>query len=307
MGTDFLDRHFPRLSGDYPGQLKAAARRLGLAAIGVDLNTESSYSLLGTGGYGGLEPYFAIGCINGPFSRLIEAEGFVGAMISTRKNPGRFRDLAGRQLREMERSVKLARENGLRAIALADDIAGKNGLLFSPGYFTDAVLPVYRDMAAMIEAQGLFAFLHSDGDMRSVIDPLIEAGFDCIHPVDGQGGLDLYELKNEFAAKVSFMGHVDLMAWDTARIVREVDAAEKAFRASGGLVLGSAGGISLGVSEDAFAALYPWPGKENRENDESQVDLRAFVEGDYAGRGKVGSRRCPRSRRICRFPVQRQG
>ena len=257
VGADFLDRYFPQLSGDYPGQLKAAARRLGLAAIGVDLNADSSYALLTTGGYGAIETYFGIGCINGPFSRLIEAEGFVGAMLSTRRKPDLFLDLAGRQLGEMERSARLARENGLRAIALTDDIAGKNGLLFSPTYFNDTILPVYRDMAAMIKAKGLFAFLHSDGDMRNVIDPLIEAGFDCIHPVDGQGGLDLYELKKEFEGRVSFMGHVDLMAWDKARIMREVDAAEKAFGAHGGLVLGSAGGISLGVSEDALSALYP--------------------------------------------------
>jgi hypothetical protein len=257
VGTDFLDRYFPQLSGDYPEQLKAVAHRLGLAAIGADLNREKSYSLLTTGGYRGLEAYFAIGCINGPFSRLIEREGFVGGMLSTRKKPSLFVELARHQLREMERLVRLARENGLKAIALADDIAGKNGLLFSPAYFTDTVLPVYRDMAAMITAQGLFAFLHSDGDMRGVIDPLIDAGFDCIHPVDGQGGLDLYELKKEFVGRVSFMGHIDLMAWDRARIVSEVGAAGKAFGPTGGLVLGSAGGISLDVSEDALSALYP--------------------------------------------------
>jgi hypothetical protein len=261
VGADFLDRYFPQLSGNYPGQLEAAARRLGLAAIGVDLNADGFYSLLTTGGYRALEAYFAVGCINGPFSRLIEAEGFVGAMISTRRKPGLFINLAGQQLGEMERSVRLARENGLRAIALADDIAGKNGLLFSPAYFSRTILPVYRDMAAMIKAQGLFAFLHSDGDMRNVIDPLIDAGFDCIHPVDEQGGLDLYALKREFEGRVSFMGHIDLMAWDKGRIMREVDAAEKAFGADGGLVLGSAGGISLRVSEDALSALYP-PGPE---------------------------------------------
>jgi hypothetical protein len=257
VGADFLDRYFPQLAGDYPRQLEAAARRFGLAAIGVDLNVDGYYSFLTTGGYGVLEAYFGIGCINGPFSRLIEAHGFVGAMLSTRKKSGLFIDLAGRQLGEMERSVRLAHENGLRAMALTDDIAGKNGLLFSPTYFSDTILPVYRDMAAMIKAQGLFAFLHSDGDTRNVIDPLIDAGFDCIHPVDGQGGLDLYELKKEFEERVAFMGHIDLMAWDKARITREVDDAEKAFGTNGGLVLGSAGGISLRVPEDALSALYP--------------------------------------------------
>jgi hypothetical protein len=257
VGTDFLDLYFPRLSGNYPGQLEAAARRLGLAAIGVDLNSVDSRSILVDGGYGGLGEYFGIGWINGPFSRLIEKEGFVNAMVSTRKKPGLFVDITSQQMGEMETTVLLAHKNGLRAIALADDIAGKNGLLFSPAYFSDTILPVYRDMAALIRANGLRAFLHSDGNMRGVIGALADAGFDCIHPVDAQGGLDLYKLKDEFAGKVSFMGHVDLMAWDGARIIREVDSADRVFGAQGGLILGSAGGISLDVPKEALVALYP--------------------------------------------------
>ena len=222
VGKDFLHRHFPDLSGDYPGQLLAAARRLSLSAIGIDLYADGSRAVFDAGGFGRLEGYFSIGCINGPFSRLIGARGFAGAMMSTRRDPTAFAVIAERQLREMEESVESAKNNGLQAIALADDIAGKKGLLFSPRYFAETILPVYRDMAAMIRGRGLFAFLHSDGDMGDTIGPLIEAGFDCIHPVDAQGGLDLRALTLRFGAEVSFMGHLDLFACDARRIADEV-------------------------------------------------------------------------------------
>jgi hypothetical protein len=257
IGIDFLDRHFPQIAGDYPSQMQAAGRRLGLSAVGVDLNTAGSHAILCAGGFGKIEEYFSIGCINGPFSRLVRAEGFVGAMISSRKTPRLFGELASRQMKEMETTLRLAVRNRFQAIALADDIAGKNGLLFSPNYFAETILPVYQDMAAMIRAQGLFTFLHSDGDMRAVIELLISAGFDCIHPVDSQGRFDLYDLSEQFGGRVSFMGHLDLMAWDKARIADEVNSAEQAFGAKGGLILGSAGGISLDVAEEALSALYP--------------------------------------------------
>lgn len=214
-------------------------------------------SILFDGGYTRLVGYFGIGCIDGPFSRLLAQEGFVDAMISTKKRPALFSDIADRQLTEMEEYLETACDNGLRAIAVADDIAGKNGLLFSPDYFARSVLPAYQAIAALVKSRGLYAFLHSDGDMRSVIWSLVDAGFVCLHPVDAQGGLNLYELKEEFSGRVSFMGHLDLMSWDEERILHEIRHAESAFGASGGLILGSAGGISLDMPEAALEALYP--------------------------------------------------
>jgi hypothetical protein len=256
VGHDFLGRHFPEAAGDYPGQLKAAAGLLGLSAIGADLNSEESRSLLRNSGFSPLENYFVIGCVNGPFARLIDAEGFRGAMVSTRRAPERFAAIASKQIEEMKSLTALARENGFQAIALADDIAGKNGLLFSFEYFSRTIFPVYTALAGIIKESGLFAFLHSDGDMRGVISLLTEGGYDCLHPIDVQGGLDLYELKDQFGDSISFMGHMDIMAWDEKRIAEEIATAEKVF-SKGGLILGSAGGISLDVDPSLLAALYP--------------------------------------------------
>lgn len=86
---------------------------------------------------------------------------------------------------------------------------------------------------------------------------LIETGYDCIHPVDTQGGPDLYELREGFGEKVSFMGHIDLMSWGKERICSEVGLAENEFR-NGGLILGSTGGISMDLADDALRTLYPW-------------------------------------------------
>ena len=130
------------------------------------------------------------------------------------------------------------------AIALADDIAGNKGLLFSFDYFANTVWPAYRAIGEIIKGNGLRAFFHSDGDMRKVIEFLLQAGYDCIHPVDVQGGLDPYALRKEFGERVTFMGHIDVMTWDAERIRSEINRAEKAFD-KGGLI------------SDPWAA-FPW-------------------------------------------------
>jgi uroporphyrinogen decarboxylase len=256
IGSDFLDHHFPDDKGHYERQLRKAAQSLGLSLIGVDFNTEESPFLLSGETRRQLEEYFLVGWINGPISHLIDEQGFRGAMLSMRNNPSLFSGVAAKLLREMEGKIISARSNGLQAIAITDDIAGNNGLLFSLQYFTDTIQPVYRELAGAIKAGGLYPFIHSDGDTRKVIGALIEAGFVCIHPVDTQAGLDLYTLQKEFGKQLSFMGNADVFAWDKERISNDMGRAEKEFQ-EGGLILGSTGGISMKVADDKLGTLHP--------------------------------------------------
>jgi hypothetical protein len=251
----FLDHHFGRYRGAYSRQLAEAARSMGLSIVGIDLNDAPSLPRPSQEALKELEPFFAVGYIDGPIERLIEAHGFNGAMKSLRKEPSLFSRLAANVLTEVKEAAGAARRGGLSGVAIADDIAGNSGLLFSPDCFVDAVYPAYREMARVIRENGLFPFFHSDGDIRKIIGSLIEAGYQCIHPVDATSGLDVYDLRAEFGDRISFMGHVDIMTWDARRIREEVGRAERAF-AEGGLIVGSMSGLSMHVSGAALLALY---------------------------------------------------
>ena len=172
------------------------------------------------------------------------------------RNKEHLSDLFRETEEDVTRKSEYARENGMSAIALADDIAGNRGLLFSHDVFAGTFLPCYERVAEIIKTHGLYAFFHADGDTRKVIDPVARAGYDCIHPVDGQAGMDLYELSRDFGEHISFMGHMDTMAWDGRRVAVEVERAEAGFK-EGGLILGSSGGISWTTITPGVVALYP--------------------------------------------------
>jgi hypothetical protein len=262
INRSFLDHFFSKHKDEYVKQLETAAQCLGLSVIGVELDAEWSQSLLFDMSYKKLEEYFTVGCINGPIARLIENYGFFNALLSMKNNPSLFSGIATKLLRDIEETARLAHANGFRAIAITDDIAGNKGLLFSFSYFVDVVWPAYREIAEVIKENGLFAFFHSDGDMRKVIEPLIRAGYDCIHPVDTQAGLNLYELKKEFDESVSFMGHIDTITWSKEHIDKEISLAEREFK-RGGLILGSTCGISMKTVNDKLGVLYPkWESRE---------------------------------------------
>lgn len=255
IDRSFLDHFFSKHKDEYVKQLETAAQCMGLSVMGVEINGEWSRSLLMDMSYKKLEGYFTVGCINGPVARLIENYGFFNAMLSMKENPSLLSGVATQLLREVEEKTRLAYANRFRAIAIADDIAGNKGLLFSFSYFLDVVWPIYRKIAEIIKESGLFAFFHSDGDMRKVIEPLIRAGYDCIHPVDTQAGLNLYELRKEFGESVSFMGHIDTITWTKEQIHKEISLAENEFK-KGGLILGSTCGISMKTVNDKLGVLY---------------------------------------------------
>jgi uroporphyrinogen decarboxylase len=182
-------------------------------------------------------------------------------MVSIKSAPPLFSYLSAELLRDTEEKVRLANTNGLRAIAIADDIAGSKGLFFSIRFFIDIVLPIYKEIAAIMKENGLLAFFHSDGETKRVIDPLISAGYDCIHSVDTQAGLNPYALNKEFGESISFMGHIDIITWRKDQIDKEISLAENEFE-KGGLILGSTCGISMKTVNDKLGVLYPQWQKE---------------------------------------------
>jgi len=267
ISRDFLDRYFCEDNGEYTKQLERAAQCLDLSLIGVWLDTEWSESLLSEMRYQDLQQYFTVGCISGPISKLIEKHGFLDAMMSIRNDASLFSNIATNLMRDVESRAELARANGFSAIAVTDDIAANKGLLFSYDHFWDTVYPVYKEISAIIKGNDLFAFFHSDGDTRKIINPLIEAGYDCLHPIDTLAGLNLYELKKEFGERVSFMGHIDTITWSKEQIDKEINRAESEFK-KGGLILGSTCGLSMETVNDGLGILYPRWKKEGPTNEE---------------------------------------
>ncbi len=255
ISRDFLDRYFFE-EGAYTKQLERTAESLNLSLVGTWIDTEWSDPLLSERTYKDLQQYFTVGCISGPISRLVEKHGFFNAMVSIRNDPSLFSNIATNLIRNVENRAELARANGFSAIAITDDIAANRGLLFSYDYFRETVYPVYRDLCMVIKRNDLFAFFHSDGDTRKIINLLIEAGYNCIHPIDTLAGLNLYELKKEFGEKVSFMGHIDIITWSKEQIEREINRAENEF-GEGGLILGSTCGLSKETVSDKLGILYP--------------------------------------------------
>lgn len=121
---------------------------------------------------------------------------------------------------------------------LYDDLAYKNGPLFSPKSYREQLLPYHSRIVNHLHAKGLPVILHSCGNIMGLVAALVEAGFDCLQPLEVKAGCDLASLVREYGRDVCFMGGVD------ARVLgadREADM-EAEVRAKLDLGMNSPGG-----------------------------------------------------------------
>ncbi len=94
-------------------------------------------------------------------------------------------------------------------IWIYDDMAYNDGPLFSPASFERVLLPAYRRMVARYRQAGArYVFLHSDGDVRPILDMLVDAGFDGLHPLERRAGMDPFALRERYP-KLVLVGGMD--------------------------------------------------------------------------------------------------
>lgn len=93
------------------------------------------------------------------------------------------------------------------SIWIYDDIASNNGLLISPKSYERLFLPQVRCMVEAFKKAGVVHIgYHSDGDIRSVLDGLVDAGISILNPVEPRAGMDVVELRRRYGKQLAFVG-----------------------------------------------------------------------------------------------------
>ncbi len=76
--------------------------------------------------------------------------------------------------------------------------------------FDRFILPWFKRFTEQAHAYGYQAILHSCGAISKVIERLIDAGVDCLHPLQAQArDMHAEKLARDFKGRIAFMGGVD--------------------------------------------------------------------------------------------------
>ena len=123
-----------------------------------------------------------------------------------------------------------------------DDMACNRGPVFSPDSFEQVLLPAYRRMIkAYKDAGARYVFLHSDGDIRPILDMLLDAGIEGINPLERRAGMDPVALRAKYPGLVltGGMDNTDTLVFGPAS---RIEAETKEI-----IDLGRDGGVVIGT------------------------------------------------------------
>jgi 5-methyltetrahydrofolate--homocysteine methyltransferase len=107
------------------------------------------------------------------------------------------------------RFAKAAITNGVDFIWTADDVAFKTGLFLQPKLMREMWLPKLKRIHEPALSAGKPIMFHSDGNIDELAPMLLEAGVDCVHPLDPYG-VDYRSFKQKWGGLLCLAGNIDI-------------------------------------------------------------------------------------------------
>jgi uroporphyrinogen-III decarboxylase len=125
-------------------------------------------------------------------------------------------------------------------LTVHEDMAGKSGALAGPKQIREFIAPYYRRIWDLLSERGARLFdQDSDGDMNGVIPAFLEAGINCMHPMEPAAGMDIVPIREHYGNRLAFYGGIDKHVLRKSRqeIVAELEYKIPPMVATGGCVL----------------------------------------------------------------------
>lgn len=150
----------------------------------------------------------------------------------------------------------------IQVVEMADDLGSQNNLLISPQLYREMILPYYKKALDFIKSKtNAKIFHHSCGSVIKAADLLLDAGVDILNSLQPRAaGMDTTFLKDQFGARLSFHGGIDIQEvmprGTLTDIENEVKRRIAIYAPGGAYVICAAHCIQDDVSPENVVALY---------------------------------------------------
>lgn len=154
---------------------------------------------------------FIMAQIGGPISMINEMIGMEDYFIYSMVNTNEIIILAEKIMEYEINKAKLFIDKGADAILIADDMAYNTGTFLQPELMRKIAFPFYKQAIKEIKRhKNIPVFLHTDGYIMSVMDDIVECGFDGLHSLQPSAGMDIAKVKKQYGDTLCLMGNIDL-------------------------------------------------------------------------------------------------
>ena len=125
-------------------------------------------------------------------------------------------------------------------LSVHEDMAGISGPLAGPKQVIQFIKPYYRRIWDMLADRGArLLYQDSDGDMNAVIPAFLDAGMNCMLPMEPAANMDIVKAREQYGTQLAFYGGIDkhVLRRSKEEIVAELEYKIPPMISTGGCVL----------------------------------------------------------------------
>lgn len=219
-------------------------------AVAVDAREEAAGATAEALADAGVVPMWALA---GIFTRVAEDMGWAETMRASAARPESLVAPLDRALHEVLQSLRKGLSVPTPIVLLGDELASTEGWLVSPDLAIDVLMPAYARIVAEAHTSGVACVFHSDGDIRSLMPVLADAGFSGVHTAV-KGDQLASALGSSSRSGLALFGGVDSSALTKGLSTADgVDLIRMAVES--GLIICDDGGITEGPQLQRYGAM----------------------------------------------------
>jgi len=200
------------------------------------------------------------GVVEGPFTRSWMPMGiqtFIKMLYTNRNVIRRFIEKVTNFFIDLGKNQI---DLGVDVIWIPDDMGYAHGLMMSPELFREFIIPYLKKMIDTFKRRGVKILMHNDGQIMAIMDDLIEAGIDAIHPLERAAGMSLEIMKNKYGDKITLIGNVNsktvLQYGSFYQIKEQVLECLRTAAPGGGYILASDHSVHEGIPSDNIKYMF---------------------------------------------------
>jgi len=148
---------------------------------------------------------------------------------------------------------------GIDIIELGGDLGTEESLMISPKLWREIFQPRLKHMIGSNKKEGVYFYLHSDGNILEIIPDLIDAGLNILNPIQPEC-MDPKEIKAKFGDKITLHGTMSLQKTfshgTTEDIKNEVADRIKECGYNGGLILAPSNSFTSDIPLENIIYFY---------------------------------------------------
>lgn len=184
--------------------------------------------------------------------------GTENLLIAMMEEPELVTDMFNTYLSRCEEFHKRIWDAGYRfdEVHWPDDMGYKGTTFFSPDTYRRLLKPFHARAAAFAHERGMYARLHSCGNVMTFVDEIIDAGIDALNPLEVKAGMDSLELKRKYGDRLVLNGGINALYWNEPdRIIEEINQKLPILKQNGGYIFSSDHSIPNDVSLDSMKRI----------------------------------------------------